>query len=447
MWNDPAGTGGDWSTTNEWLFNGALPAAGTFPGLKAGDMVSFASPGAGSCTLDVGLRNPLASLSILDWGKTLALTHNLSVANGSFTLADASTISLGPGFNLTLTDLSALSTWSAGTITGGGGSTFNLDGSTLYTGTGTVSGTPADLGTNMTIEQSTKNSAAFVLSNMTNNLPLTDTDTYIDVGNGGTLVLSQHIAAAANNNAQGGIAFGPAHAANSPAIQVEVGGSLVRSDTPTQGVPDSVSIAGAVHNAGGAVTVTQAQLTISGADANGYSYWQELAGTPVLTVGAGANISAPAGTYQIDFGPVDLTATSGASTDMLDGKGLNFGNGVTSLNIADSQAGTPGTIIVQGSVTLAANTTTLMNCNSATNTADLLEDNTGTITLAGTLNLTITGAQAPNAPLTFFQDGGPGAKIAGAFVSIVDSLNDKNDTGAVGVNGAGNPIFQVTFKK
>jgi hypothetical protein len=225
------------------------------------------------------------------------------------------------------------------------------------------------------IQQTNQNKGQFVLSNMTNNLALTAANNYIDVGNGGTLAFNQHIAAAANNNAQGGVAFGVGNKGNSPIIVIEVGGTLSRSDVPAQGVPDSVSIAGAVYNVGGNAVVGQGQLTISAADAVGQSYWQSTANTAELGVGSGpgANISV-IGTYEIDIGTVTLTTVPGAKPDELDGQALNFGNAnPTAFVFTDSVAGTPGTIIVNGFVNLAAKTTTYMNFNDATNKADVLD--------------------------------------------------------------------------
>ena len=133
----------------------------------------------------------------------------------------------------------------------------------------------------------------------------------------------------------------------------------------------------------------------------------------------------------------------------LDGAGLTFGNtNATSFFINDSVPGTPGTIVVQGAVTLDAMTTTTMNCNAATNTADLLVDNTGAITLGGTLSITIKGGMgAPNQPLIFFQDGGGKPSITGNFKPITDSQGDLNDVGTVGTDGQGNQFFQVKFVK
>jgi hypothetical protein len=128
----------------------------------------------------------------------------------------------------------------------------------------------------------------------------------------------------------------------------------------------------------------------------------------------------------------------------LDGAGLTFSDtNATSFFINDTVPGTPGTIVIQGALTLGAMTTTTMNCTN--NTADMLVDNTGAITLNGTLNITITGGKgAPTQPLKFFQDGGGKPSLTGKF-SITDSLKEQNDVGTLGKDDQGNQFFQVSF--
>jgi hypothetical protein len=276
---------------------------------------------------------------------------------------------------------------------------------------------------------------------------LTGANNYIDVGNGGFLELYQNIAVQGQQNNRGGIAFGPAHN-GTLAVQVESGGTLSRSDVPFPGVPDQVSIAGAVYNLGGITNVLLgSMLNITGKDATNYSYWQKTGATGQLQVDAGSNLNA-IGSYQIDIGLVQLTAPNGKAADELDssGAGLVFANvNNTNLTIVDAGAGT-GTVTIQGPVTMAAKTTTTLNCFGGNNTADLLDVQKGPLTLAGTLKLNIVDSIRPAQALTFFDDTGGTPVLGGAFATFTDTLGDKNDTGQVG-NGANGLIYQVTFKQ
>jgi len=209
-------------------------------------------------------------------------------------------------------------------------------------------------------------------------------------------------------------------------------------------VPDQISIAAPVYNLGGTVQVAAGDmLNLTGKDASGYSYWQKTGSTALLQLDNGANINA-AGTYQIDIGTVKLTAPGGGRADELDGAGLNFGNAnATSLTFVDAGV-TPGTVTVQGPVTLAANTTTTLNFTGGSNTADLLDVKNGTLTLNGTLKLNSTDNKKPTAALNFLDDSGFGPSIAGNFTSITDSLNG-TDVGAKVTNNPQLIYYQVTI--
>ena len=357
--------------------------------------------GAGPATLDVAI-NPLDALTIVDWQSTLTLNNSLTITgiNAFFNLGDTATISLAANTTLTLLDLvpppgGGNNSWAAGTITGAASSAFTVSGSSLD-----VSVDAGSLGVNMNIQRSpwTNAPGSVQLVDMNQNLMLTGTNNYIDVQAGGTLSLNQQIAAAGAQNTQGGITLAPAHT-GSLAVQIEAFGTLTRNSTPVAGITDQVTIGGAVYNVNGATTVKNAgdMLRITGADASGYSYWQT-GGT--LTIDAGANLSA-AGSYEIDAGQVTLTAPAGGAADELDGACLIFGNTKqTSLIISDATPGTPGTVQVQGSVTLAANTTTTMHFVGGTNTPDQLIVQNGALTLAGALSLTSSDGVKPNQALT-----------------------------------------------
>jgi hypothetical protein len=130
------------------------------------------------------------------------------------------------------------------------------------------------------------------------------------------------------------------------------------------------------------------------------------------------NINAT-GTYQIDMGTVQLAATG---TDELDGAGLIFGSdNFTYLTVVDVLGG-PGTVTVQGPVTMAAKTITTMNYQGGNNAGDTLDVRGGTLTLAGTLNLLSSDSKPLTQPVIFFDDAGVGANMVGAFASITDSL-------------------------
>jgi hypothetical protein len=283
--------------------------------------------------------------------------------------------------------------------------------------------------------------STFTLDGLTNNLTLTGTNNYIDVGSGSALVFQQNIGP--GNAGTGGIALGGAHT-GPLAVQVEVNGKLLRTD-PSYSyatAPDQVTIGGSVTNMGGTVEVDAGtSLQISGT--NGFaSYWQfgEFA---TLKLASHANITA-AGMYYIDGGTVLLTAPSGGSADELDGAGVEFGNDdFTFLTIVDSTTGTPGTVTIQGGVSLAASTTTTLNFNGTNNTADLLDVESGGLNLAGALYLKSGGSAKPTQPLNFLDDQAqPG--IWGAFASLTTDIANVTCTGTV-VPGATADYYQVTF--
>jgi hypothetical protein len=296
----------------------------------------------------------------------------------------------------------------------------------------------------MEVQQSniTGNTGVVTLVQMTNNLLLNGPNNFITAKKGGTLDLSQNITTNGQQNTRGGIAFDPAHT-GTLAVLLNTG-TLVRGGLSTPGVPNQVSIAGAVYNSGGTLEVLSADmLKITGKDSTGDSYWQQAQAGAVLQVDLGANISA-VGAYLIDAGTVQFTAPSGGRSDALDGAGLTFsGSNPASLTFVDSTAGTPGTVTVQGPVTLAANTTTTLNFNGTNNTADLLDVQNGALKLNGTLSL--VGRVKPTQPLNFLDDSGPAPSITGAFTTIKDSLNG-NDTGQVVQNNPQLDYYQVTFK-
>ena len=90
----------------------------------------------------------------------------------------------------------------------------------------------------------------------------------------------------------------------------------------------------------------------------------------------------------------------------------------------DSTPGTPGTVTIQGPVTLTDNTTVTMNFTGGNNTADRLDVQGGALTLAGTLELNSTDRNKPTNPLNFFDDfsavGTP--SLTGSFLSITDNV-------------------------
>lgn len=452
MWQWIGGTDNKWSAPagGDWKNGVAFAAAGDYPGKNAGqtDVVTFDAGGKGkNCTLDVALTNPIDSLFINGWGNTLTLATNLTVTDpgGSFSLQDASTISLNANVNLTLQDLGTAgpnpNVWNKGTITGGMNSSFQVIGTFLN-----IQTSPAGLGTNMTIASSAKtgNPGTVVLSQMTGNLNLFGSSNYIDVQGGGSLNLYQ-VVQTGRANFDGGIDLGPTHTGGKVAVQVESGGTLERRGPGLDKALNQVEILGAVYNMGGTVKVdTNSLLSITGTDAKGYSYWQQTNATATLSVDSTSTIKA-SGTYQIDAGTVLLTAPGGGAFDELDGNGLNFGaTNPTGLSIQDATSKTPGTVTVQGPVTLAANTTTTMNFNGGANTADKLDVKGGALTLAGKLSLFASDNKKPGAVLTFFDDQGATAVINGDFASIVDNVGG-TDKGAV-VGAAPLVTYQVTIK-
>jgi hypothetical protein len=413
------------------------------------DVVYFNAMNTGACTLDVQLPNKIKTLELTNWANTLTINNSLYVSGlGDFRLTDGSTISIAAGNFLSLLDLPyGVNFWYNGTITGGGANaSFTVAGTDLGISatTGPPVINPGPLGVNLNILKSavTRNNGFVTIVSMTANLTLSGTDNIIDIQDGGKLSLDQHIAAAGVNNLEGGIAFGPGRN-NKVAVKVEKGGTLYRSDSPAAGVPDQVSIAGAVYNVGGTTQVHNGQLNITGKDGNNYSYWQQTDAAAVLQIDASGNINA-AGTYEIDIGKVTLTAPSGGSADELDGPGLFFSaTNNTALTIVDSGM-TPGTVTVQGPVTLATNTTTTMNYMGGNNTSDVLDVQNGTLTLNGFLTLNSSDRKKPTQALIFFDDRGNGAAINGAFTAINGNLTGTYTGKAVTVNG-GYITYQVTI--
>jgi hypothetical protein len=108
--------------------------------------------------------------------------------------------------------------------------------------------------------------------------------------------------------------------------------------------------------------------------------------------------------------------------------------------------GTPGTVTIQGPVTLAANTTTTLNFSGANNTGDLLDVVNGGLTLAGTLNLISTDnpPQKATQPIEFFFAEGTNPTITGSFTSIRDNVNNNLDSGQIFTFQNGE-AFEVTF--
>lgn len=451
-WNGPLGMNSNWSNAGggNWLLNGAAVGANQYPGMAGSnnDVVLFNVARTGPATLDVGI-NTLNALQFTNWMDTLTVNAGLSlpVSGGSFALTDGSTIALGMTGQLNLLDATA-SPWTSGSVTGGGAMAhFGVFGTLLQ-----LTGSPGSLGVNMMIGKSAATGANGQVSlglnaPMTDNLTLSGANNNtITVADGGTLYLGQAISAAGQQDKEGGLDIGGGHAAGTVAVIVNPGGTLTRSSVPNAGTVDQVLIAGTVSNTGGLVQVlgTDTRLHIAGVDGNGRSYWQQNAGSAQLYV-QGANINAD-GTYQIDVGTVQFMAQSGATTDELDGKGLLFGNPApTALTIIDSTPGTPGTVTIQGPVTLAANTTTTMNFSGANNTADLLDVQNGTLTLNGTLKLHSIDRQKPTKALNFFDDRGGAPVIAGNFTAItIDNIQMAQIANAI-VNVGGVLYYQVTI--
>ncbi len=412
-----------------------MPPTPTAPG-SFNDEVWFNLGIPGPCNMNVLGLLPLQSLEITSWRDTLTVSNNLFVAGstGDFRLTDPSTITMATGINLYLTGVGTQlpnpnNVWSAGTITGAANSSFTVTGCTLNTGSPGVPAGPFALGTDMVINGSAdgKTAGFFNLQVMTSNLDLSGADNIIDVGGNGFLRLNQVIAAQGQQNSLGGIDLTPAHT-GFESVQIEVGGEVDRFGIPVAGVPNQVELGGSTYNVGGTLYVASgAMLNLSGTDNVGDSYWQSANGLAMLKVDAGANLTA-AGTYGIDAGTVQLQALGGAPSDELDGAGLNFSNVVpTSLNIVDAGQNT-GTVIVQGSVTLAAKTGTTLNYFGANNTADQLDVQNGSLNLNGVLSLTSRDSLKPTQQLEFFDDVNSvlfPANITGAFTAISGNLLPK----------------------
>jgi hypothetical protein len=274
------GLGGNanWSNSGNWLVNGAPALAGKYPGLVGGDLVSFPGP-ARAATLDVALPFPLATLQLTGWSSTLTLNKSLWVIgnyNSPFSLVDGSTITLAANTQLTLQDLGQSGYWINGTIDGGASSSFDVIGSilTLTTNSAPGGGDSFTLGTDMVVAANpvTGTGGYVLFQGATSNLKLDGNENYIDVGSGGYLLLQQTITAAASRDQEGGIEFG-ANKTGDVAIQVEAGGTLVRAGgTAPAGVVNEVTVAGAIYNDGGTVSITSGRLNITGRDSQDRAY-------------------------------------------------------------------------------------------------------------------------------------------------------------------------------
>jgi hypothetical protein len=422
------------------------------------DDVFFNVPLAGPCTLDVPIvgNNSIEALGFNTWGGTLTLNNSLLVKGGGFALDSGATIDLTGNSILSLADLTGVTEWTTGTITGTNTSTFVVSGSAL-TVTAQAGAAVKTLGTNMLIMASpiTDNAGSVTLVRMTDNLRLVGS-AYIDVAAGGYLNLWQDITAVGLQNTEGGL--DTANIPQIPAVQVEVGGTFQRMSggDAVSGVINQVMIEGAVYNLGGSVSVGPGVL-MDLATAGGTAYWQKDSAQASLTVSSGGNISGVdngtgngPGTFQIDTGTVTLTAPSGGAADELDSGGLIFGSDDSgqTLAIVDSTPGTSGTVTIQGPVTLSYNTTTTMNFTGGNNTADLIDVKNGALTVAGRLVLNATDRTIPTKPLNFLDDSNPLGvpSLTGSFSSITDNVNLLGtDSGAMVPNNAQLLYYQVTF--
>lgn len=383
----------------------------------------------------------------------------VSSTDGDFLLTDGSTIAFNNGAGLVLKDLTNARSpngnwWSRGNITAAAGATtpgfFSVVGATTLWVFGSRAKT---LSVNLSVAKNPDTGTGATL-NLGADLTLSGASNYIDVFDKSQLQFTQtydYSTAPPTFTSQGNVRLGAAHTGDL-ALQVETGGAILQNEVPgtwAGAVAPVATVEGAVYNAGGTVQVggigPGAQLKITGEDANGYSYWQDTGANALLAVLSGDNINA-VGSFQIDTGTVQLTAPSGSTADELDGTGLDFGNAnATKLTIVDNTAGTPGTITVQGPVTLAANTTTRMNYNGTNNTADLLDVKNGVLTLAGTLFLKSSDGQTKlTQARNFFDDSGTGADIAGAFATITGDLT-ATYAGQVITNNPQLKYYQITM--
>jgi len=459
-WNGPIG-GGDWSNAagTNWLLNGAAVQANQYPGManSLNDIVQFTNGSTGPATLDVSI-NFLQGLNISGWNDTLTLNQSLTVYGtamnvGQFTLTDAtSSIVLANNSVLELAGNTS-GTWSGGTISAGTGpagtsnSTFYIFGALLGINSGMLGGGgvgPTGLGVNMLLHKNDGSGTSGIvdIENMGGNLPLTGASNYIEVDDGGILRLDQAISTAGTQDTLGGISFAAAHT-GTLSIQIDSGGELDRSGTWFSNVPNSVSVAGVIDNFGKVAVSGNNILNITGTDDSihsGMSFWQASNDTALLQVGSAGQLKA-AGAFYIDSGTVQLTAPGGGTLTELDGTGVQFGgDSATNLTVVDSVAGMQGTVAIGGDLWLGSLTTTTLNFNGATNTADLL-DVRGELVLAGTLQL--NGNQKPTQALYFLDSSGGNADISGS-IRIQDNVGG-TDTGTTVNFNAQLIYYQVTI--
>jgi hypothetical protein len=427
LWSNPFG--------QDWMHNNAMAAPNQYPGMAGSqnDIVLFNNQNcAKTVTVSANLLvQPLQSLQLTGWIGTLNLDSPVQVTGttGSFSLTDGSTINIANNQSFGLVDLGTSLTppnnyVTNGTITGNGNATFYVTGTYLN-----IQSIGLNLGINMVIQssQGTGNVGAVSVSRMNNNIQLVGTNNYIDVGNGGYLSLTQIITGPGKIDDQGGIDLDTPHT-GPLAVVIEKGGELDRSGTLPNPAYNRVQIQGVVYNKGGTVSLSgNGYLDIDGKDNNGYSYWQQASGAALLKIDSTSNINAT-GIYEIDTGIVKLAAPAGATADEVDGAGLVFGPGNVQLLIVDVVSGNPGTITVQGPVTLSATTTTTMNFSVANGAADRLDVQKGVLKLSG--NLILKGDKKPGAALTFFDAFGKNS-ITGGFGKITDNVGGTNDTGQI----------------
>lgn len=459
QWVGPQGGDGLWSNPNgqNWELNNVLQAAGQYPGMpnSQNDVVYFSTLAAGPATLDVAV-NPLQGLSLSDWSKTLTLNYDLKVTGaGTFLLVDGSTIQLGShmvnGINqissLSLVDLAGSNTWTGtgSSIDGPPGSNFNVEGSGLE-----ITGSTLNLGANLSIQGTESGNSGYVdMKQMppSSNLTLSGSSNEIFVGNNGILNLNQVIATQGDENTEGGILFGEGHT-GLQSIQINSGGTVNRGGTPLQGILDQISVSGAIINSGGKLEVwAGTMLKITGEFSNGNSYLQNKT-SPNLQIDAGGNLSA-AGAYEIDQGSVKIYTPNTGQADELDGTALYFEDGGATTFTIQPSTSQMATVIIQGAVTLAEDTTTTMWCLGGPNTAEQLIVDNGPFVLSGTLKVNIQDKKIPTQPLGFFTNAGHNYGMSGSM-TISDNLGDNHDSGQIqttiiGENGAQADVYEVTF--
>jgi uncharacterized repeat protein (TIGR03803 family) len=401
-------TGANSAVDTNWS-DGANWSLGTPPG--PGQTVVFtnnSSVKSFTSTVDAGFTNTIGVLEIdSTWGGTITVNSPLSVA-GNFTLASGSF-----GGNGAVTIAAQGSQWTGGEILVGSGGFTNTGRLTINTAGGNLILTGAGtLTNNGTIDEFG-----------TNNLLLENSAT-----------LSNATGATFDLTANGGVSQAGGGSFANAGILEKTGGTGTSTIATT-----SLDNTGTVNVTSGTLDIAATVTQVSGKTLTGGT-WMVTAGPGVhaklditsvghlTTLGAGATVTltGPNAAFTNLLGL--RTIDTGANLSLLGGEAFTTAGALTnkgSLLLA------PGSVLtVNGSYTqpLAGTLTIEMGGTDASPTIGQLVSTTGTVALAGKLDVTCTVVPAVGSAFELLDNEG-GAFIGGAFKGLTEGLTFKVKVG------------------